>query len=58
MPAWRVRARPATAVAGGIGYGLLGDILAGMVGAALGGWIFGTPAAAPGLRPSVLKSGM
>ncbi|MGH7714085.1 MAG: GlsB/YeaQ/YmgE family stress response membrane protein [Gemmatimonadaceae bacterium] len=26
---------------GGIGYGLLGDIVVGMVGAIFGGWLFG-----------------
>ncbi|MEO8139956.1 MAG: GlsB/YeaQ/YmgE family stress response membrane protein, partial [Gemmatimonadota bacterium] len=26
---------------GGIGYGLLGDIVVGIVGAVLGGWLFG-----------------
>ncbi len=26
---------------GGIGYGILGDIIVGMVGAVLGGWLFG-----------------
>jgi uncharacterized membrane protein YeaQ/YmgE (transglycosylase-associated protein family) len=30
----------ASFVAGGIGYGLLGDILLGIVGALLGGWLF------------------
>jgi Transglycosylase associated protein. len=25
---------------GGIGYGLLGDVVVGMVGAVLGGWLF------------------
>ena len=30
----------ASAVIGGIGYGLLGDIVVGIVGAFLGGWIF------------------
>lgn len=28
-------------VAGGIGYGLLGDIVVGIVGAFVGSWIFG-----------------
>lgn len=31
----------ASAVIGGIGYGLLGDIVIGVVGAVFGGWIFG-----------------
>ena len=31
----------ASAVVGGIGYGLLGDIVVGMAGAVLGGWLFG-----------------
>lgn len=31
----------ATAVVGGIGYGLLEDIAVGMVGAVLGSWMFG-----------------
>jgi uncharacterized membrane protein YeaQ/YmgE (transglycosylase-associated protein family) len=26
---------------GGIGYGLLGDIIVGIIGAVLGGWLFG-----------------
>ena len=30
----------ASFVVGGIGYGLLGDILIGIVGALLGGWLF------------------
>jgi uncharacterized membrane protein YeaQ/YmgE (transglycosylase-associated protein family) len=32
----------ASAVVGGIGYGLIGDIVVGVVGAVLGGWIFST----------------
>jgi len=31
----------AAALVGGIGYGLLVDIAVGMVGAVLGGWLFG-----------------
>ncbi|MGQ0649438.1 MAG: GlsB/YeaQ/YmgE family stress response membrane protein [Gemmatimonadaceae bacterium] len=30
----------ASAVVGGIGYGLLGDIVVGIAGAMLGGWLF------------------
>ncbi|HEU4800934.1 MAG TPA: GlsB/YeaQ/YmgE family stress response membrane protein, partial [Gemmatimonadales bacterium] len=30
----------ATFVMGGVGYGILGDIIIGMVGAVLGGWLF------------------
>lgn len=32
----------AKAAVGGVGYGLLGDMLVGMVGAVFGGWIFST----------------
>jgi uncharacterized membrane protein YeaQ/YmgE (transglycosylase-associated protein family) len=31
----------ASFVIGGVGYGLLGDIVLGIVGAVLGGWLFG-----------------
>jgi uncharacterized membrane protein YeaQ/YmgE (transglycosylase-associated protein family) len=30
----------ASAVVGGIGYGLVGDIVVGMIGAFIGGWLF------------------
>ena len=30
----------ASSLMGGIGYGLLGDVIIGMVGAVLGGWLF------------------
>lgn len=30
----------ASALIGGIGYGLLGDVVVGMAGAVLGGWLF------------------
>lgn len=30
----------ASAVVGGIGYGLIGDIIVGVCGAVIGGWIF------------------
>lgn len=32
----------ASAVVGGIGYGLIGDLVVGAIGAVLGGWIFRT----------------
>jgi len=31
----------ASLAVGGVGYGLLGDIVVGIVGAVLGGWLFG-----------------
>ncbi|MBD1866588.1 GlsB/YeaQ/YmgE family stress response membrane protein [Leptolyngbya sp. FACHB-671] len=43
-------------VAGGIGYGLLGDIVVGIVGAFVGGWLFGALGIAsplPGLAGTI-----
>jgi uncharacterized membrane protein YeaQ/YmgE (transglycosylase-associated protein family) len=45
-----------SAVAGGIGYGLLGDIIVGIVGAFVGGWLFtqlGLASPFPGLAGTI-----
>lgn len=45
-----------SAVAGGIGYGLLGDIVVGIAGAFVGGWLFaqlGLASPFPGLAGTI-----